>query len=59
MATKTATKATAADVRAWANSQSDEALHVGVRGRIPADVIRAFNKGKKGNKRFIPADQTL
>lgn len=59
MATKTATKVTAADVREWANAQNDDSLTVGLRGRIPAHVIKAFNKGKKGAKRFTPADQTV
>ena len=54
---KTETKVTtAADVRSWANENGHE---VGARGRIPATVIAEFNKGRRGNARFTPADQTV
>ena len=42
---------TPSDVRAWARENGHE---VGLRGRIPSDVAEAFNKGKRGAKRFEP-----
>lgn len=45
-------KVTAADVRAWAilNGFADRVKMT--RGRLPIDVIAAFNKGRKGSERF-------
>lgn len=45
-------KVTAADVRAWAilNGFADRVKMT--RGRLPLDVIAAFNRGRKGSERF-------
>ena len=45
-------KVVAADVRAWAilNGYADRVKMT--RGRLPIDVIAAFNKGRKGSERF-------
>lgn len=51
--TKT-TPPTAADVRAWARAQGHA---VGQRGYISEAVVTAFNKGKRGNARYVPAAQ--
>lgn len=47
--------ATAAEVRAYA---SENGIEVGARGRLNADLVKAFNKGKRGGKRYVaPADR--
>ncbi len=48
MATSTVT---AADVRAWAQN---EGLEVGTRGVLPSDIVEAYNKGRRGAKRYTP-----
>lgn len=42
---------TAADVRAWANENGFE---VGKRGYLAAEVVAAFNKGKRGRSKYTP-----
>lgn len=50
-ATATPTEVTATDVRYWAKARG---IAVGSRGRIPADVIEAFNKAHR-TKEYRPA----
>jgi len=43
---------TASDVRTWA---VENGITVGARGCIPASVVSAFNKGKRGAAKYTPA----
>ena len=41
--------ASASEVREWANANG---IAVGSRGRFPASVVAAFNKGRRAPKRY-------
>lgn len=43
--------ATAADVREWAR---EKGIEVGRRGRLSAELVADFNKGRRGAARYTP-----
>lgn len=55
MAAKTE-PATAADVRAFAREQG---IDVGTRGQLSRELIAEFNKGKRGNARYVKPSERV